>query len=154
MADPFSIVAGTAGLTDVCIKLLHLIKQGKDSFQAVDDELKGLCNEVERLRSVNDLVEDAYKAELSLSSDPTYQKIFASNWYATEVTLGGCREVVEKIDQLLTDVLKEARGKHVKIDRLRIWLKQQSKEDAFNALRQKLSAHQNALQTSLQAVNL
>ena len=35
MADYFSVIAGAAGLADVCIRLAKFLKEAKDGFQKV-----------------------------------------------------------------------------------------------------------------------
>ena len=154
MADPFSVLAGTAGLADVCIRLSKLIKQAKEGFQTVDEELEDLFKEVASIRSVNNLVQRSYEAESTITTDRDDKRVLATHWQATQSTLAGCRRIVEQLDALLEEILKAGDGKHVKLGKLRRWLKQQSKEETFNALRQKLSAHQIGLQTSLAAVNV
>ena len=154
MADPFSIVVGTAGLADVCIRLTKLLKQAKDGFQTLDEELEDLSKEITGLRAVNDSVQRIYEASSIAASDPDDQQVLVHQWQATKTTLAGCQRVVKELDALLVSVLDVGRRKHVKIVKLRKWLKQQSKEEAFNTLRRKLNAHQIALQTSLAAVNV
>lgn len=155
MADPFSIIAGTAGLTDVCIRFAHVLQQSRDGFQRLDEDLEELSHEIKGLQAVNDLIQRSYEAGSATSTDPNDQKIFDNHWVATRTTLAGCRSIVEQISLLLVQILKSVgSGKHPKLDKLRKYLKQQSKEGEFIGLRQKLSAHQAALQTSLAAVNV
>lgn len=154
MADPFSIIAGTAGLTDVCIRLTKLLKQAKDGFQTVDEDLEELSGEIKALRSVNDLVQRSYEAESAINSGLDQQRLLLDHWHAIQSTLAGCQRIVGQIDDLLASVLAVGNGKHIKFDKLRRWLKQQSKEEAFNTLRQKLNAHQIVLQNILAAVNM
>lgn len=154
MADPFSIIAGTAGLTDVCIRLTKLLKQAKDGFQTVDDDLEELSEEIKVLRSVNDLIQRSYEAESTVNTGFDHRQVLLDHWHAAQTTLVGCQRIVRQIGDLLASVLAVGNGKHIKFDKLRRWLKQQSKEEAFNTLRQKLSAHQIGLQNILAAVNM
>ena len=154
MADPFSIIAGTAGVADVCIRLTKFLKQAKDGFRAVGQELEDLFEEIVSLRSVNDLVERSYTEGSTAKIDPDHQHILGTHWRATQNTLASCRNIIEQIEALLNEVVDVGSGKHIKIDQLRKWLKQQSSEEALSTLREKLRTHQIALQLSLSAVSM
>ena len=154
MADPFSIIAGTAGLTDVCIRFANVLKQAKDGFQSIDEDLESLSEEIGSLQAVNDLVERSYEAGASISIEAKDQQVFNNHWHATRTTLSGSQRIVEQLSTMLLEIVNTGSGKHTKRDKLRKYLKQQSKEGDFNACRQKLSAHQVALQTSLAAVTV
>ena len=154
MADPFSIIAGTAGLADVCIRVTKFLKQAKDGFRAVDQELEDLFEEIVSLRSVNDLVQRSYTEGSTAKTDPDHQRILGTHWRTTQNTLASCQRIIEQIEALLEEVVDAGSGKHIKLDQLRKWLKQQSREGAFSTLREKLKAHQIALQISLSAVSM
>ena len=154
MADPFSIIAGTAGLADVCVRLTKFLKQAKDGFHKVDKDLEDLSNEVNDLRSVSDLIESNFKADLDPTTSSIDNQLIVNHWQATRTTLAGCQDIVERLNALVTAILATGGSRHVKFDNLRKYLKQQSKEDEFTALRQKLNAHHNALQTSLLVVHM
>ncbi|CAG8975456.1 hypothetical protein HYALB_00004770 [Hymenoscyphus albidus] len=154
MADPFSILAGTAGLTDVCIRLAQFLKHANDGFRVVDQELEALSEEITSLRSVNDLIERSYTEGSTAKANLEHQKILGTNWHATQNTLVSCQRIVEKIEEILIEVEGSGGGKHIKRDQIRKWLKQQRKEEELMSLREKLKAHQKALQLSLSAVNI
>ena len=154
MADPFSIVAGTVGVADVCFRLIKFLKQANAGLRVVDQELEHLSEELVSLRSVNDLVKRSYTEGFTTKTDPDHQQILGSHWRSTQNTLAGCQRIVEQIEALLKEVANTGSGKHIKFDQLRKWLKQQSREEAFSTLREKLKAHQLALQLSLSAVTM
>jgi hypothetical protein len=152
--DPFSIIAGTAGLADVCLRLAKFLKNANDGFREVDRELEELSREIALLRSVNDLVERTYVEGSTAGTNPEHQRILGTNWRATQTTLASCQLIVEQIEVILQEVGDAGNGKHVKLDQLRKWLKQQSKEGDLSTLREKLQAHQIALQVSLSAISM
>jgi flagellar biosynthesis chaperone FliJ len=154
MADPFSILTGTAGLADVCIRLTKFLKQARSGFRAIDQELEDLLEEIVSLRSVNDLVERSYTEGSIAKNDPEYANVLRTHWRTTHNTLAGCQRIVEQLEELLKEVSESGSGKHIKLDQLRKWLKQQAREEAFNTLREKLKAHQTALQLSLSAISM
>ena len=154
MTDPFSIIVGTVGLADVWIRLTKFLKQAKDGFQKIDQDLEELSKEITALRSVSDLIKCSFEADLAGTTNPTDNQIAIDLWQATRITLEGCQNIVERLSALITAVLGTGNSKHVKFNNLRKYLKQQSKDDEFLALRQKLNAHHIALQTTLAAVNV
>lgn len=154
MADPFSIVAGAAGLADVCIRLTKFLKQAKDGFRKIDADLEDLSNEITALGTVGDLIKRSFEADLAGTTDSTDSQIIANHWHATRAILGGCQDIVKRLNTLITEILGTGGTKYAKFNSLRKYLKHQSKDEEFIALRQKLSAHYIALQTSLAAVNV
>ena len=154
MADPFSIIAGAAGLADVCIRLTKFLKQAKDGFQKIDRDLEDLSNEITALHTVNDLIKRSFELDLAGPSNPADSQNIADIWHATRTTLQGCQDIVGRLNALITTVLASGGPQHVRFKNLRKYLKQQSKEDEFAALRQKLKTHYGALQTSLAALSM
>ena len=152
MADPLSIIAGAAGLADVCIRLTKFLKQAKHGFQRVDRDLEDLSKEVTALRSVSELIKRSFEADIAGTINTSDNQIITDQWHATRTTLAGCQDIVERLNALITEILGSGGTKYTKFNSLRKYLKQQSKDDEFIALRQKLNAHQMALQTSLAAV--
>ena len=94
-----------------------------------------------------------YEAESRLSPDPTHQQILV-NWKVTQGTLADCQRVVEQIDNLLAVIVGAAKGNHVKLDQIRITLKQQAKEEHLRKLRARLNTYQLQLQNCLAAANV
>jgi hypothetical protein len=154
MAEPFSIIAGSAGLADVCIRLANFIKQARDRFQKVDEDLEHLSKEIEALYSVNNLVKYSFEANPATTKHFGDQQILFDHWKTTRITLASCQELIEKMNDLVISVWGNGSPKHVKLNSQRKYLKLQSKEDEFTELRRKLNAHQIALQTSLAAINV
>ncbi|MCJ1315274.1 hypothetical protein MMC15_000591 [Xylographa vitiligo] len=154
MADPFSIIAGTVGLADVCIRFALFLRQAKDGFHKVDEDLEDLTKEVTALRSVSELIKRSFEVHLAGITDVNDQLVVSNHWQATQATLASCQDIIDRLKDLITKVLGSGRSKHVKTEALRKYLRQQSKEEDFLKLRQKLNAHQIALQTSLAAVNI
>ena len=154
MADPFSIIAGAAGLADVCIRLTKFLKQAKDGFQKVDGDLEELSEELAALQTVSHLVKQSFEADTAGTINSNDNQITADVCQATQKTLAGCQDIVERFNALITEILSAGGTKYIKFNSLRKYLKQQSKDDEFNALRQKLNVHRMALQTNLAAVNV
>lgn len=154
MTDPFSIVVGAASLADICLRLAKFIKHAKSGFQKVDEDLEDLSKEITALSSVSGLIKRSFEADTAKVFDRGDQEIVNDLWQTTRTTLTGCQDLVEKLNALIIQVLGNGSSKHAKSHSLRKYLRQQSKEGSFIELRQKLNAHQTALQTSVAAVNV
>lgn len=158
MADPFSILAGAAGLADVCIRLAKFLKDANDGFRLVDQELEDLSKEIASLQSVNEslneLLKRNYPEGSTARTNPHLEKILETNFRATDNTLSSCKLIVERIEAILKDVVNAGNGKHIKRDQVRRWLKQLSREEELKTLRARLKAHQLALQLSLSAAGM
>lgn len=154
MAEPFSIIAGAAGLADVCVRFTNFLKQAKDGFQRVDEDLEQLSKEIETLYFVNNLIKCSFEANPATTKHSNDQRILLDQWEATQVTVASCQEIIEELNDLMIRILASGSSKHVRLNSLRKYLKLQSKEDEFAGLRRKLNAHQTALQTSLASINV
>ena len=154
MTDPFSILVGAASLADVCVRLTKFLKQAKDGFKKIDQDLEDLSEDIIALRTVTDLIKNIFQTDLARTTNPNDNQVLANNWYTTRTTLGGCQDIVERLNALITTVLGNGGPNPVKFSSLRKYLKQQSKADDFFALREKLKTHYSALQASLAAMNL
>ena len=154
MADPFSIIAGAAGLADVCIRLTKFLKQAKDGFQKVDGDLEEMSEELTALQTVSDLIKQSFEADTAGTINANDNQTTANLCQATLKTLASCQDIVERFNALIMEILSTGGTKYIKFNSLRKYLKQQSKDDEFNALRQKLNVHRMALQTTLAAVNV
>ena len=154
MADPFSIIAGAAGLTDVCIRLTSFLKQAVDGFQKIDKDIEDLSKDITALRTVGDLIKRYFENDIAGTANHNENQIIAAHWHSTRTTLAGCQETVEKLNTLLSSVVGAGGTKYVKLNSLLKYLKHESKDAEFIALRQRLGAHHRALQTSLAAVNV
>ena len=154
MADPFSIIVGAAGLADVCIRLTKFLGQAKDGFQNIDRDLEDLSNEIAALRTVNDLIKHSFEIDLAAPSNPVDSQVTTDVWHDIRTTLASCQDIVGRLNALITTVLASGGPQHARFKNLRKYLKQQSKEDEFAALRQKLKTHYGALQISLAALNM
>ena len=154
MADPFSIIVGTVGLADVCIRLTKFLKEAKDGFQKIDEDLEDLSREIIALRTVSDLIKHSFEVDLVGTTNPSDNQVVVDLWKVIRTNLEGCQDIVERLNALIITVLGTEGHKHARFNNLRKYLKQQSKDDEFSALRRKLNAYHIALQTSLAAVNV
>lgn len=154
MADPFSIIVGTVGLIDVCLRFGAYLNNVQAGAAQIEDEIASLSREIEALTSVNETIQASYKEFQSSSSAD------ASNlWRNIRSNLHDCRIIVEDLEQLVTVILgKETQDKGSrfsrKLDGFKKQLRKQSKEGDFNKLHSRLNTYQNTLQLMLDLVIL
>ena len=141
-------------MADVCIRFTKFLKQAKDGFQKLDKDLEDLSNEITALLDVNDLIKRSFETDLAENTDSSDNQILNDLWQATRKTLSDCQDIVERLNALMTTVLASGSQKHEKVHKLLKYLKLQSKDDEFVALRKNLNAHHVALQTKFTIVNM
>jgi DNA-binding transcriptional MerR regulator len=157
MADPFSIIAGSASLLDISWRVISYISRIQEAAARVEDELSALSKEIESLVSVNSSLEDVWTSEQKafLATSVTDTVRIDSLWRNVGTNLRDCRLVLEKLD----DLLKAVHGKAGplspgKLDNLIKQLRRESRDDDFRQLRDRLTTHQNSLQMLLTALNM
>lgn len=155
MADPLSIIASTLSVADVCFRLGTFLKQAIEGSQKIDEDLETLSKEIAALSTVNKLIKSSFEADLARTVATTDQSTITNLWHATNTTLGDCREILEKLDGLVSKIFGSGSSRPVaKLDGLRKYLRKLSKEEEFTQLRQKLNAYQATLQMILTAVDM
>ena len=118
MTDPFSIIAGTAGLADVCIRFTKFLKQPKDGFQKLDKDLEDLTKEITALLAVNDLIKRSFETDLAENTNSNDHQALNDHWQAIRITLAGCQDIPERLNALMSTHLATGSQKHGKIHKL------------------------------------
>lgn len=157
MADPFSIVAGSIGIIDVCLKVGAYLLNVQRASEGVEGELMGLAQEIEELISVNESIREVSRKERSLFSSYEFadQQNLRGLWQQAGQLQKGCRHDLDILQQLLTDILGSSGPKTTgKIDGIRKQLRKQSKNGQLSQIRLKLSTYQASLQTLLSVLNM
>lgn len=151
MADPFSIVAGTFRLTDVCLRvgveLRRLIRdtdsigKGLDSFATEVSELEALC------KTIRDTFEG--KPEYSKYEQPLQLGRHL------EQALSNCHGVLDKADGMIQRIRgAPAETPLGKVDSVKAMLGKRLEESNVQNWRVQLTACQRALQLVLTAITL
>ena len=157
MADPFSIIAGTVGVADVCFRVARYLKNAQVAAARVGDEISSLLDEIKSLETVNASVKQAYDAEFSEASglSSPREKNLQNLWEQTGLSLSDCQLIVDK----LHDLVKEIYGKHGesvvgKLDGLGKQSRKQSKAPELQHLRSQLSTCQNRVQILITGISM
>lgn len=164
MADPFSIIAGTIGLIDVCWRFGKYLKDVEAGAAKVDDEIGSLTREIEALTAVNETIQASYK-ELQASPSPTEadSKQVSNYWRNIRSNLQDCRLIVEELEKLVQSIAGKDAGKELakedwtltrKLGGFRKQLKKQSKDGDFTRLQSRLKTYYNTLQLNLDLIIL
>ena len=151
MADPFSIVAGVAGLSDLCIRFAKILKDSKDDFQKTDAVLTKLESQISTVKNIITEVRTIHDAVIDSPQGET-QQAQKHHWQTTSEHLTGCMNVVGQLESLVSVVTGD-KTTNRKLDKLKKYLRHQSKEGEFAALQGELQSYQSFLQIDLTASN-
>lgn len=158
MADPFSIIAGTAGLIDVCWRFGSYLHDVQAGAAKIEDEIENLSRDIEALKIINETIRDSYKGLPSyLSSEIQRSKHVGRLWRNVSSNLESCRLIVEDLEVLVKEIIgKEPPKDESKIMRkfegFRKQLRKQSREGDFNKLQSRLITYHNTIQLMLDLI--
>ncbi|RAH48301.1 tetratricopeptide repeat domain-containing protein [Aspergillus brunneoviolaceus CBS 621.78] len=156
--DPFSILVGSAGLTDVSFRIISYLATIRSASAKIQDELTILSQEISSLIAVNETVEDCWHSW----HDPSSFDILANDeahvtdvWKNLAMLLQQSKGHVEQLETLLNAVIG-SNGLQVagKLDGLRKTIRKQGRDGEFMQLRQRIANHQAGIQILLNALTL
>lgn len=157
MGDPFSVIAGTAGLLDICWRVGAYLGKVKAAANKIERDLAALSLEVDALVTVNESIQALWNANKeksvdSLSPDaPRIQEF----WQDIELALRGCCGVMDKLALLVEEVVGigglAVQGKR---DGIKKALRKQSRDQEIQDIRLQITGYHNSLQLTLSALNL
>lgn len=157
MADPFSIVAGTVGLVDVCIRVVKCLKEIHAATKKIQDDIGLLIKEIESLEAISNSIQKTFRKELdpkkSLSGYGV--DITSELWKHTGRSLQDCKSVIGRLEVLV----KEIYGKNgptvtSKLDAIAKSRRKKSVDDDFKQCREQLTTYQGGLNILLTTINL
>lgn len=158
MADPFSIIAGTAGLIDVCWRFGSYLHHVQAGAAKIEDEIQILSRDIEALRIINETIRASYK-ELPgyLSAKIESSKHVERLWRNVSSNLESCRLIVEELEALVKTIVgKEPSKDESKIMRklgtFKMQLRKQSREGEFSKLQSRLTTYYNTIQLMLDLI--
>ncbi|KAL8818042.1 MAG: hypothetical protein Q9223_003246 [Gallowayella weberi] len=157
MADPFSIVAGTAGVIDICWRVASYLAKVKSSATKIERNLAALSFETNALIAANESIRalwEAYSGE-TLDKSITDSQRIDDLWQDIDITLNGCRDVMGRLALLIEEVIgKDGFTVEGKRDGIKKVLRKQSREGEIMEIRSQINSHLNSLQLSLSALNM
>ena len=160
MADPFSIIAGTLGVIDVCYRFGRYLKNVQAGAAQIELEIGSLLREIGALQAVNETIKDSYQdLRNSFSPDEAQSKLIETLWRNIATNLQDCQRLVKELEELVKNIIgKEVSNERSeitkKLDGFRKQLRRESKEGDFTNLRARLQIYLSALQPMLDIIIL
>ncbi|KAL4971289.1 tetratricopeptide repeat domain-containing protein [Aspergillus desertorum] len=155
--DPFSILAGTAGLADVSWRLLKYLVNVKAASASIQEEIVTLEREIESLVTTNESVEELYHSRQEANDcHTTADKSKIENlWSQLKALVTQSHDSINRLERLLEDVIgKQGPRKDGKLDGLRKTIRKQGRDGEYMEIRQRLAINQNLIQIMLSALNI
>jgi ElaB/YqjD/DUF883 family membrane-anchored ribosome-binding protein len=163
--DPFSIVVGVAGLTDLSARLISYLNDIRKDSIRIHDEITILTHEVQSLRDANEAVENFWRSrhgstsiDTSLNST-THDDISGSrideNWKKLGSLLQQSKATIQSLHALLEEVIgKKSRFGGTKLDDLRKTIRKQDRDGEYMQIRARLANNQQSIQMFLSMLTL
>lgn len=154
--DPFSIIAGSAGLLDVSIKLISYLKEIERAAGKVDEEIISLSREIEALVATNKSIEQFWRLASNQAQDVELEdkSYVDSVWKELSGLLQDCGDEARKLEQCLEEIVGK-NGPRVtgKWDGIKKHLRRQAKELEFQQVRSRLTRQRDEIRILLQTLN-
>lgn len=158
MAEPFSVVAGTLGLLDVCWRVGTYLNSVKNAAERIEGDIDALQNEVTSLIEVNESIKKLRdRTEEAYPSSPTnHSPVVEDLWQNIDSTSEGCKVVVLRLEEKVKNIMgkREMAKPTGKIDGIKKTLRRDSTDPDLVKIHNSLSKYQLSLQTLLTALNL
>jgi hypothetical protein len=182
MADPFSIIAGALGTSDVCISLARYLKEVVRGYKSIEDDIQHLLQRVATIQKVAGTIKAIFEAEWDSqpkSADRDQTRINGL-WQYTGEYLSDCLSIVSELNNLLCRILEKPDestenqphdlGDHnkelasppssltqqtsSKMSRLKLFIRKKGKEREFLKIETRLDEALKSADLMLSAINL
>lgn len=155
--DPLSVIAGTTGIIDVCVRLTKYLRDVNAAAGKIEQDLIHLRNEFTSLQAVNQAIYDTW-IDHHKGLDPNTsadQPLIQKQWQDLDHALSGCNGTMLRLGALIEEVVgKDGLSVSSKLDGIKKVLRKQSKDKEVYEIRQQVMSHRDNLQVLLQALNL
>jgi hypothetical protein len=151
--DPLSIVASTAGILDICVRLAKYLNDVKESSERVDEDIEALYQQVAAIGVVIQSIQNVFKPDLGHASNGHKDNIQAL-WEEVASNINSCQAALDKLFVLRSQIVGKENSKQSKLEGFRRYLRKQSTEEEYNRIRKQLSGYHHALQTLLTSINI
>ncbi len=157
MADPFSILAGTTSIIDVCVRLINYFRDVYAAAGRIEQDLLALLEEFNALQAVNESIRDTWldrHKTVGLNA-PANEPLLETQWQGLDHALRGCSNSMLRLGALIEGVVgKDGHYVTRKLDGIKKVLRKQSKEKAIFEVRQQVMSHRDNLHVLLLVLNL
>jgi hypothetical protein len=154
MADPFSLIASSIGVVDVCVRLGTFLLEAKQGSDTIDEKLDGLIAEIYALKTVSNLIRESLEGgDFGDGDIPRRDKgDVLTLWSATLNALQDGQRTLSELEDVFKKVSGE--GGTSTGDRLRKYFRKLWKEERLQELWAKLARSQSLLQMMLTGINM
>jgi hypothetical protein len=159
MADPFSIIAGTIGLADVCSRAVQNLYHLRQDLGTIEGDLEALSQDVEGLRDICNTVRVTFAAADDDAITPEFSQVSQATekvWRDLDRALQNCHVVVSRLDGIIEKIRGPPAGSSApaKIVAVRQALRKRLRDSDLRNCRVQLATYQNALQLVLTIITL
>lgn len=155
--DPLSIIAGTTGIADVCLRVVLFLKDIPSAVASVQQEIRILITEVENLRAVLDSVQKTLEGYMRSSAKVSLLKAtnFKDLSSKFHTSIEACSDLATRLEELTKDIYGKS-GSTVtgKLDGLRKEFRRRDKNTDLARIRMELLAEKHNLTLLLDGINL
>lgn len=157
MAEPFSILAGTAGIIDLCVRLTSYFRDVNAAADRIEQDLFALLEEIIALQAVNESIRITWldRHKTIGPKAPANEPLLETQWQDLGYALRGCTNSMLRLGALIEEVVgKDGHNVTGKLDGIMKVLRKQSKDKTILEVRQQVMSHRDNLQVLLLALNL
>lgn len=160
MADPISILAGTASLADIATRIVSYLTDVYKAAATIDDDIAALIHETQDISTVSSLLGDAYQNQTAILTNTKtgqHSRVLEAGqiWGHVQTAVNGCQTVVKRLEDIISEIAGK-NGTHV-TGRWGGWTKAQRRRGRDGDLRQcrdQLQTYRSTLQLLLSLVTM
>jgi len=150
MADPVSFLAAGVGIADVAFRVIKYLKDVKSAAETIDDDIGGLINEVESLKSVHGHLEQEFFKNVNDALGKEEKML----WFNTGQTLKNGQQLVQKLEDSVRQIYGENRTVTGKWDGLSKQHRKRTKDGIISGFRDQIGTYHGALQIWLNCISM
>ncbi|ORY01656.1 tetratricopeptide repeat domain-containing protein [Clohesyomyces aquaticus] len=155
MADPFSIVASTASIVDICVRLVCYLKDVQKGVATIQADITSLVHEVEALEAISTSILQIFNGTPFATPEHGQHDLQEGLWNKVKRTLEDSEDLVAKLETIVKDIYgKNGQTVSGSRDALGKSHRRRSKESELRQCRDQLATFQNVLQILLAFINL
>lgn len=156
MADPFSIIAGTTGIIDVCVRVTNYLRDVNAATDRIEQDLLNFLDEFAGLEAVNKSIRDTWiDHHKKINPKAPDEHLHQTLWKNLDHALRDCNDSVARFGTQLMEIIgKDGHLVTSKLDGVKKVLRKQSKEKVIVEVRQQVTSHRDNLQVLLLLLNL
>ncbi|KAG9194307.1 hypothetical protein G6011_04342 [Alternaria panax] len=151
MADSVSLVAAGVGIADVAFRLIVYLKDVKAAAKIIDEDIKGLIDEVEGLQKVHGHLEKEYLKSVTNTEMGNDEKTL---WTSTGQTLKNGQKLTKKLEVFVKSIYGDHKLVTRKLDGWDKARRRKSKDGMISGLRDQINTYQGALRMLLGFISI